>query len=402
MAQELSKHLASDQAAGYLFETSRALFWLAKIKGNESVAVELVDDVSVQNDNGEILLMEQDKHSRTKSAPYNKHSKDLWNTLYIWIKAIEERKVKFDNIKFLLVTNKEIGINSILSKLITADSDDSKLKLICDELTVLKSKTPKHLISIIPYIEGRIEILKLLIPKIEVSGSNTKQELDKIVVDLLHLSGDIADKVLNQLRGWVVGEIIHCWEDNEPAVLHRSCFDICLKNAISDFNGKKIVERRKRDIISETDFQVSKNKISKDQKQLFIQQLELLEIEDEDMAIEEAIEDYLCAKLERLRLAKEGSLTKPELTDFDDRLFIRWREIFRVCNRRIASKSDDELKDIGFQIYHKTVDEHLENLAGEATTQPYLTKGSYQELSNEFRLGWHPKWKEALTFHNYE
>ena len=36
-------------------------------------------------------------------------------------------------------------------------------------------------------------------------------------------------------------------------------------------------------------------------------------------------------------------------------------------------------------------------LAGEPITQSYLVKGSYHRLSDEIKIGWHPRYQELLA-----
>ncbi|HEY5592508.1 MAG TPA: hypothetical protein VIK55_16015, partial [Paludibacter sp.] len=56
-------HIATGQMAGYLFQPDRALVLLCSCKNNESVSIELIDDVATVDENGTVLYREQDKSS---------------------------------------------------------------------------------------------------------------------------------------------------------------------------------------------------------------------------------------------------------------------------------------------------------------------------------------------------
>ena len=64
------------------------------------MGVETEDDVAIRS--GAVSLLEQDKHSIVEGAePFGDRSKDLWNTLLIWLDAVEEGRVRLGEHTFL-------------------------------------------------------------------------------------------------------------------------------------------------------------------------------------------------------------------------------------------------------------------------------------------------------------
>jgi hypothetical protein len=59
-------------------------------------------------------------------------------------------------------------------------------------------------------------------------------------------------------------------------------------------------------------------------------------------------------------------------------------------------KQDNPEKDIGFEIFTDTTEEHREKLAGSDTEQVYLTSGTYHRLADMIRIGWHPRFKKLM------
>src|SRR3990172_3569811 len=101
----LTSHSAPGANAGFSYQFERALYWLAQGPAGSVVGVETDDDVAVRGAAASQLL-EQDKHSiREDAEPFGDRSKDLWNTLAIWIEALDTKEVA-DTTRFLMVTNK--------------------------------------------------------------------------------------------------------------------------------------------------------------------------------------------------------------------------------------------------------------------------------------------------------
>lgn len=60
-------------------------------------------------------------------------------------------------------------------------------------------------------------------------------------------------------------------------------------------------------------------------------------------------------------------------------------------------KKSEAEKDIGFEIFSETTEDHREKLAGNDTEQVYLTSGTYHRLADMIRIGWHPRFKEFMS-----
>src|SRR6202000_3293911 len=76
------------------------------------VGIETDDDVAVVGPDG-LALLEQDKHSiQSHAQPFGDRSRDLWNTLNIWIDALEKGGIP-ESARFLMATNKVVAPNCI-------------------------------------------------------------------------------------------------------------------------------------------------------------------------------------------------------------------------------------------------------------------------------------------------
>ena len=89
----LSQHSAAGANAGFSYQFERAMYWLAKSQAGSVIGVETDDDVAVRGP-GDARLLEQNKHSiRDDGEPFGDRSKDLWNTLAVWVEALDSKEV---------------------------------------------------------------------------------------------------------------------------------------------------------------------------------------------------------------------------------------------------------------------------------------------------------------------
>ncbi|MEA3188991.1 MAG: hypothetical protein QOD99_2821, partial [Chthoniobacter sp.] len=119
----LADHSAPGSNAGFSFQFERALLYLAQSSAGSLVGIETDDDVAVRESDGTQIL-EQDKHSIQKDAePFGDRSKDLWNTLKIWVEALDSGGVVAGTTLFMMVTNKTLPL-CIARKIGSAQSEE--------------------------------------------------------------------------------------------------------------------------------------------------------------------------------------------------------------------------------------------------------------------------------------
>ena len=114
-SKEQQKRSAADIFAA--FEYQWDYFVLMLLKENDdtvSVRFEVCDDVDAQS--GENVVLYQIKHSVQKNARgttinLSNRDTDLWKTISIWTKLIDENPATLDNSNYFLVTNKNVSLN---------------------------------------------------------------------------------------------------------------------------------------------------------------------------------------------------------------------------------------------------------------------------------------------------
>lgn len=396
------KHTASGPAAGYLFQPDRALYWLSNCEKGAIIGIETADDVTVVNDKGEIVIREQDKNSvKVDGVPIKDRSNDLWNTLYIWVKALESGEFKTENVGLFFATNKSIPENALVKKI--AKADVSCVDDIISSLKTAGQNPPSGIAEKVKYVLSKENLVKELVPIIQLSDDNTPENLDYEIINQLHLPAETSFEILNELKGWIHSAITTLWNEGKLGILSREAFDNYLNKSRYIANSHKVRERVKRLVRND----IEEIKRSGAEQGIFVKQIEAIS-NDEDLVME-AIDDYLCADVERTRLILAGEITGLDFDDFDDKCVERWKEVTRRNIRTdnlnsilrdstlTKEQKEQKLRDLGFDIFDQTCSGYNGVLAGYTTTESYLTKGTYHIMSDSLKLGWHPQWEEIFN-----
>ena len=388
----LEKHSAPGPAAGYAFEFERALYWLARSPSGFSIGIETDDDVAIRHKDGSRTL-EQNKHSIQEDAePFGDRSKDLWNTLSIWVTALEEEELDGGKTRFLMVTNKTLPdcIAKRISKAETSDEitaciQELKLASVKPSETirayaekVLAATSERHLHAVIKNCEladaasgtSGIDLRRLTIAELPIPEWLTKD----------------AESIANELLGWVKTQVLALWQTGQAAWISRNSF-VTQFHAVLDRRKRQQTRERAANLIPVIDEQLGKEK-----GRVFVKQIYL--VTDEDSRVDEAIREFLRCRIEKSRLSADGNITDQDWIDFEDSLKTRWSKIFSLFKRLDRAESEE---DVGFKVFCETTDGHRERLAGVETEQVYLTAGTYHRLADQLVVGWHPRYVELVN-----
>lgn len=383
-------HIATGQMAGYLFQPDRALVLLCSCKNNESVSIELIDDVATVDENGTVLYREQDKSSiREDGQPYKDRSKDLWNTLMIWAADIKNGNINPDITKLVCVTNKKLDDKSLIKKVASAKEP----KEIDEIIVLLKTaaiKPPETLKETISKVLADKDVLKKLIPLIHLLDCNSLEERNEEIANELGLNDDIKVDVITDLRGWFNENILLQLDKGKAPVIKKTEFNQRLQKARQNAGDKKIKVLAKRFLQVE----ITKDNIAEAKDKMFVKQLELIQHYDKEHIIIDAIDDFFYSEHQRTLLVLQGDITGKELLAMDDTSKERWKESFRrKMTQYNGAMKEEQLSALAYEIYDTTVGGYLAKIRGN-DTEPYFTKGSFYKLSDALEIGWHPHWEK--------
>ena len=387
----LKNHSAPGPAAGYAFQFERALFWLAQSPAGFMIGIETEDDVAIRHQDGSCTL-EQDKHSIQEQAePFGDRSKDLWNTLSIWLTALEEGELESGQARFLMVTNQTLPdcIGKRISNAEKKEEIDECIKALKTAATipsetiraftekVLATSSENHLRTIIANCElldeaseaSGIDLRKSTIAELPIPDAFTKD----------------AESIADELLGWVQRQVLALWQNRQPAWISRD-------NFVNQFDA--VLNQRKRQKYRERAanlIPVVDNQIGREKGRDFVKQIYL--VTDDDNRVDESIREFIRCNIEKTRLSADGNITDQDWIDFKETLESRWHKIFSREKRLSQGNSE---KDVGFKILTETTDEYRERLAGVETEQVYLTAGTYHRMADRLAVGWHPRFEELM------
>lgn len=379
--------------AGYLFQPDRALVLLATSGRSCSISVELIDDVAISDGKGNVIYREQDKSSVKKGNTFKDRSKDLWNTLFIWIKDVEDGNLNPKKTKLICATNNSLDEDSLIKKIALAATSEEVKSIIKVLRTAIKDP-PETYNDQITYVLNHEEILETIIPIIHLCEDNNLANMNSEIAEALKLPEKNQDEIIQTLKGWVNENIVRAFETSKPAIIKVSDFinisnrtKIKYLDARINFLAKQYVQNN-----------LVENEIEESKERLFVKQLEIMSHPEIEGIIVDAIDDFLCSENERNRLIKDGEITGFDLQEMDENNRLRWKEVFRRYIVRVTSKtSKKELGGLAFEIFDNTTSGYISKLSGFETTQ-YISKGSFHKLADEPnpQIGWHPEWEKLF------
>jgi len=381
-------HSADGSFLGFLYQIERALIWLSSSSVDAIVGVEVEDDITVQLVEGSSIkkIYEQAKHSQTSRIPYSNQSEDLWKTLHIWIEAVTSGKVDADNAMFSFLTNKKIPKNRLILELDKSKSSDKAgMNKVIDSLLATAAKLPK---SLKVYAESVMncprETLIKIVDKIVVMDADYNHNsgaLKKTLKSNLSLADDLPfDYIYRSLFGYVAEDLIEKWRNREAGLIKVSSFNQQYNQLVADYKKKSFYEK------TVDSLPVSDQDIEKNQGRNYVEQLHMIGCDEEEVI--EAIHDFIRAATERSRIALDGEISQRKFELYFEDLLGYWKSISKP---KFKFASEPDHVKVGYEVYHTCI-VYKGKLNSYEPEQGYTYRGSYHYLSDQIRLGWHPKW----------
>lgn len=386
-----SSHSAAGAAAGFGYQFERALYWLASTPAGAVVGIETTDDVVVLLKNGE-RLNEQDKHSiQEDGAPFGDRSRDLWNTLRIWLDAIEGGEIPLGQTRFLMVTNKLLP--NCIARQISSAMTDADATACVEALSAAAKNPPDHVADLMLRVlrDDSQATLAAMLVRVELTDGaepTSDAALRAETIACLQLPDSAlasANSVVDELCGWLHGVVMDLWRQRKPGWVQRDHFVNYLHAAL---------DRRKRQIIRERAahlIPLADDALDTERGRPFVRQVQL--VTEDDVTVDGSIREFIRCNIEKMRLSEEGNVTDDDWLSFEESLVDRW---LKIRAREVRMSKGKPEADIGYKIFADTTESHRERLAGSDTEQVYLTAGTYHRLADLLSVGWHPQYKALL------
>ncbi|WP_026481203.1 ABC-three component system protein [Ahrensia sp. 13_GOM-1096m] len=396
-----SVHDATASALGFRYQERFALLELLREKDEEAaVAIEALDDVQLTANGTDIL--EQLKHSFAKQpAPIDIKSTNLWTTLRIWADLLSS--VDISSTRFALITVAPLSQGSLLECLQTIGSDRSALQsaLVSEAQRVLEEvsaaelagkKRPhaKRLPGVNAYLslpdKEREELLSKIVlrpdaPKIDALEETFAKSLDTYPVRQ-------RETLARKIYEWWDRQVLLSFEGKRNRFIARheileqlseTCAMLHTETLMDSFSSKQ------PPLIFHTNEMLAKQCDLVDAKSAMLRRARISEWQ---------------ARNQRSQWSIEAPSKHSKIVDYDEKLVLEWEYQHDTACENVIAGDETSQKSQGLNVLKWALEDAAAEVGSiESTiTSPFYVRGSYQVLSIQGRVGWHPEYIERLGF----
>ena len=384
-----SQFNASASMLGYIYQIRYGLLLsfrkLLETADPDSVnmSIEKLDDIAFDEDGTPEELLQTKFHGTPGNL--TDRSPDIWKTVRVWVESEKAGEIVFGNVILSLVTTQSLPVDSLAEYLsLGTKRNVGKAEKLMSEICKEEGNNTNG--------KG-YEAFK------ELSAAKQNALLNSIYV--IGKSGDlltIRDQMAPIARQSVPNDAITAFLDTIEGVW----FGWSVK-ALSQKPTGVINLGNLQDLIDQLRPQYSLTNLPPEYSEklpevidiegdsrTFVQQLRLFKAPSS--MIELGIINYYRAFEQRNKWSADGLLNPGELNEFDRKLFEKWQEQQAYLEAISNLETEIEKKKYSVELYHFCQQQGVVPIRPDFMEQ-YLSKGSYNILSDELKIGWHPEFK---------
>lgn len=386
-------HSAVDSTLGYAFQTLHALVVLLRAGDDESVSIELTDDVTLHHSRSTLNAPEETRlqlaHSiRNKVPELTLKSTKLWKTIAIWAPEYNPAE------RYFLVTCAPVCGDL---QCLIADSDRSALqrqleeeaaRVIDENQRVLHDHRERisgcrAFLELSP--ERRLELLKRTLLCAE--GPNIL-EIDSV------LDRELRNTSRPEKRRMLVTRLREYW-------MHRACLSLTgeLPRVITKGELQQRIEELAATLNGSglpDDYSAIRPPKGVEVPDMMRQQIEL--VNGGAGRVSRAKSARWKSRNQRLKWLEEDVSIAIRLNEFDQKLIDTWRDYHDPMRDDTLHCEESEKQLRGCKLLDWSHHEApLWPVAiGSAPAPTYVTQGTYQDLADQKVIGWHPDYEVRL------
>jgi hypothetical protein len=200
------------------------------------------------------------------------------------------------------------------------------------------------------------------------------------------------EQVYEKLIGWWISEVIKCLLSPELIFINR----MQIQQILYDIGGEYQADSLPIDV--DFTYNPTKDELShvSPNNRIFIEQLKLIMLSDS--MIKRCIRDYYNAFRQRSLWVREQLLLVNELSDYEILLIDEWNRLFLIMQDNLDDHKktlNEKVKaDAGKKLLNDIEDLNL-NIR-EKVNKPFIMRGTYQDLANQLKVGWHTDFVDRL------
>jgi ABC-3C protein len=393
-----SEHSAAGSAAGYLHQIQLGLIILwnaAPERPSVSVSLEALDDVSLsdEDEGGAPVLRVQVKHSVDHDAIVTDRHEQVWRTLTIWMKLLEEADGE-ELPRLMFCATGTCAGGSALAALRPGSERDEEAAL--NALRMVAAQRPGNKAT----LDARVRFQALsdeeataLVGAIDVLDGQT--HVEDFQTELAKLVGmhapdpESVEEFAARVYTWWMGRAAFMLAGELDRVTGRELWAFVTEAA------DRVARRRLTADAEILEGDPGEEEHATLRQQTFVRQLQL--VSDSNELLDLAVQDFWRAREQRGRWGRDGRLTRDEMEGYDRKLQSEWRNAWTMMRAKLDAREhvDAERRAAGLELY--------DNLQQRSTVrlrvdfhEPVITRGSLHGLSDRRRIGWHPDYEELL------
>ena len=381
-------HEATGSLTGYLYQVLVALLSLLENSDSDAqICIEKFDDVAFVEEDEPVVMIQTKHHLRQQSNLTNA-STDLWRTINSWCDAINQSITKLLRTKFVIITTATVVEETAAFYLSNRNNRDTLKVLDILKKTATTSKNDINNRYYQNFLNLPPELQYQLVDNINIYSSSTNIEELKLSIMRFVRCATIQqheEKVYSKLIGWWVSEVIKCLLSSDLIYINRKQIQIILHDIGSEYYSDSLpidIDYTYNPTDDELE-QLNQN------QRIFIEQLKLITLSN--ARIKRCIRDYYNAFRQRSLWVREQLLLVNELSDYETSLIDEWNRLFLVMNDDLEtenSTTNEKIKiDIGRKLFNDI--EKLTINIRERVDKPFIMRGTYHDLANKLKVGWH-------------
>lgn len=386
----MSEFEASAAALGYAFQLRFALLQAldAYAVGTDwSIGVETADDVEVIQ--GEATTQLQLKHT---AGTLTDASVPLWKTLRIW--TSQASTGGNDSVKLVLLTTGPVGLESApyyLAPHVTGHRDVARAhRQLVKSMAESSSGANATAIAAFGALDEdqQLQLLHRVVVLAEQEGVLDIGEALRARVSI-GLGPANAAAFIHRLEGWWFQRCLELLtvDHDQRAAITGEQFDAYVTDLRAGFVGEMLP--------IDPDIASHDEALDAYLERNFVLQLRL--VTDMDSRILSAVRDYYRAFTQRSRWMREHLATGSEVENFERRLVEQWRLRFdQMIDDLGQNAAEDQMRQFARDLY-AWVESAAHPTIRAGVDEPFLGRGSYHGLADEFRVGWHPEFEARLV-----
>lgn len=372
-----SPQSAARSGGGILYQIRYATMRALYMEPGQELGIEYLDDVSLIDSDHRAWYMQV----KNEVTPLTNMSPGLWKTLAYWSKIASISSVH--NLHLIFVTTAPIHGEF---PLMLEGQTTPKERREYIENHIKKSDSVKVQRWIEEVRALAAPLLVALLSRVQIIQEGNADELLHKIKNALRRStfrDESIDSVAESLEGWLVQKAHVAFQAGRGVQIREDDVRATLQNLRDKEIGVRPLIRHRTTPVN------PEHERATYQKRAFYRQLEAIAWPGMDMALT----DYLRNRRERADWERHLEVTQTEIDNYEADLLEVWRaESLDPARRR--STSDEECN--GRELCDAVMRSASPPLCGGTSPPPHVFRGTYHELADAPKLGWHPRWNSLF------